>query len=64
MTRDEFMAIAEHDLADCLQKEHNRIMGIISRAWAEGKRNAEIDSLVEIIKEAQEMANDEKTGEC
>ena len=58
------MSIIEKDLADFLQIEHNRIMGIISRAWAEGKRNAEIDSLVEIIKEAQERANDEKTGEC
>lgn len=38
MTRDEFMAYAESEVDEIVGRQKNRIMNVVSRAWAEGKR--------------------------
>ena len=43
MTRDEFMDIANKEIDQMLVTQKNRMMGLVERAWAEGKKNAEMD---------------------
>ena len=52
MNREEFMKKARIEINEILNGQTNRLMNLVERAWAEGKRNAEVDS----IKEAVEMA--------
>ena len=52
MTREEFMTVAEGEIAAIMASQKNRLMNIISRAWAEGKRNAESEELAKIVKDA------------
>lgn len=52
MDRKEFMDKAEKEISQILITHKNRMMNIVQQAWAEGKRNAEIDSIVGIIKDA------------
>lgn len=66
MTRNEFMEYAEKEIDATLHQSKNRLMNIVARAWAEGKRNAEIDALTETVKAALERMekkeqNDETT---
>ena len=51
MTRDEFMQHAEHEIAQALDGQKNRLMNLVQQAWAEGKRNAEIGAVDEVGKE-------------
>lgn len=51
MTRDEFMKIAENEIDQILVSHKNRMMNIVTRAWAEGKRNAETEELESIVRE-------------
>lgn len=51
MTRDEFMQHAEHEIAQALQGQKNRIMNLVEQAWAEGKRSAETVAVDEVGKE-------------
>ena len=55
MTRDEFMAYAEAETDDVVGRQKNRIMNVVRRAWAEGKKAAEIESISEIVKAALEQ---------
>lgn len=48
MTRDEFMKHAEQEIDLAFRGQKNRMMNLVEQAWAEGKRNAEVD----IFKEA------------
>lgn len=48
MTRDEFMKHAEQEIDQAFRGQKNRMMNLVEQAWAEGKRNAEVD----IFKEA------------
>lgn len=52
MTRDEFMAYARNKIDEGLKIKTNRLMNLVEQAWAEGKRNAEVDTAVQVIKEA------------
>ena len=52
MTRDEFMARAKQEIDNAFSGQRNRMMNLVEQAWAEGKRNAETDALVEVVKEA------------
>lgn len=55
MTRDEFMAYAEEEIAAVLKTHKNRILDVVYRAWAEGKKSAEIDALTETLRQALEQ---------
>ena len=52
MTREEFMRLAESEINDCFSRQRNRLMGLVERAWAEGKKNAETEQIAEIVKGA------------
>lgn len=52
MTRDEFMQEARKTAGRILESKENGIMNLIQQAWAEGKRNAEIETLSRLINEA------------
>lgn len=54
MTRDEFMAYAEREIDAVINTHKNRLMDVVMRAWAEGKKAAEISALTETVKEALE----------
>lgn len=50
MKRDEFMDKARQELDLIMTSRKNAIMNIIEQAWAEGKRNAELDEITDIVK--------------
>ena len=52
MTRDEFMDEARKEVDQILVSHKNRMMNIVARAWAEGKKNAEVSSIEDVVKEA------------
>lgn len=55
MTREEFMAYAESEVDEIVGRQKNRIMNVVSRALAEGKKAAEIEGISEIVKAALEQ---------
>lgn len=64
MKRHEFMDYAEREIETIIIQQKNRLMNLVARAWAEGKRNAEIDALTETVKAALErMENGEQKNE-
>ena len=58
MTRDEFMDIANKEIDQMLVTQKNRTMGLVERAWAEGKKNAEVSGIENVVKEAIEKIYD------
>lgn len=54
MTREEFMEHAEQEIDAVLRTNKNRLMNLVMQAWAEGKKNAEINGVVTIVKDALE----------
>lgn len=52
MTRDEFMQEARKAAGRILESKVNGIMNLVQQAWAEGKRNAEVETLSTAINEA------------
>ena len=38
-----------------LESKENGIMNLVQQAWAEGKRNAELEDMMELVKQALEM---------
>ena len=52
MTRDEFMEYAKGEILAALTTQQSRIMNLIEQAWAEGKKNADTDAVVEIVRDA------------
>lgn len=56
MKRDEFMEKARQELDLIMTSRKNAIMNIIEQAWAEGKRNAELDAIKDIVKQALDGA--------
>ena len=54
MTRDEFMKVARSEIDQAFLSGKNRMMNLVERAWAEGKRNAEVDNLKEVLEQALE----------
>ena len=49
MTRDEFLKHAGHEIDAALGNRKNRMLNLVEQAWAEGKRNAEVETLKEAI---------------
>lgn len=49
MTRDEFMEHAEREICMAFEGRRNRLKNLVEQAWAEGKRNAEIDGIRDLI---------------
>lgn len=52
MTRDEFMKHAESEIDQAFRGHKNRMMNLVEQAWAEGKRNAEINGVIDVVREA------------
>ena len=52
MTREEFMASARQEIEAVFAGCRNRIMNLVEKAWAEGKKNAEADQVKAILREA------------
>ena len=48
MTREEFMQHAEQEIDLAFRGQKNRMMNLVEQAWAEGKRNAELESVEQI----------------
>ena len=60
MKREEFIKYADQEINNIFNGPKNRIMSLVERAWAEGKRNAEIDSVTSIMKDVLKELNAEK----
>ena len=60
MKREEFMRYVERQIDDAFRGQRNRMMNLVEQAWAEGKRNAEIDGVTSIVKGALKELNAEK----
>lgn len=56
MTRGEFMQHAKQELEHAFSGQKNRIMNLVEQAWAEGKRNAELESIEEVGNHIAEIA--------
>lgn len=52
MDRDKFMQEARLTAHRILEGKENGIMNLVQQAWAEGKRNAEVETLKEAIEAA------------
>lgn len=52
MDREEFMQWAENEIDQVLATGKNRLMNVVMQAWAEGKRNAETESVIQVLKAA------------
>lgn len=61
MTRDEFMTEAKAEIGAVANTYTNRIMNLVERAYAVGKRNAEIEAVTEIVKAALNPEEKEDT---
>ena len=59
MEREKFMQEARRTAHQILDGKENGIMNLVQRAWAEGKRNAEVETLRAAIDEALDK-RDEK----
>ena len=57
MDRTEFMKIAAQEIDAINNQRENRIIELVERAWAEGKRNAEVELLRNAIDEALAWRN-------
>lgn len=55
MTREEFMRDARETAKKILAGKENGIMNLVQYAWAEGKRNAEVETITEIMKQAYDQ---------
>ena len=60
MKREEFMKYAEREIDNAFRGQKNRMMNLVEQAWAEGKRNAEIDGVTSIVKGVLEKLSEEK----
>ena len=49
MKREDFMKYAEREIENAFRGQRNRMMNLVEQAWAEGKRNAEIDGVADIV---------------
>lgn len=58
MTRDEFMKHAQDEIDRAFSGQRNRMMNLVEQAWAEGKKNAEVSGIEDIVKEAIEKIYD------
>ena len=59
MNREEFMKYAEEEIDAALTAKRNRLLELVRRAWAEGKRSAETERVMEIVRMVAEKATGE-----
>ncbi len=52
MTREKFMKDARLSAHKILESKEDGIMNLVQQAWAEGKRNAEVEALRETVEQA------------
>lgn len=45
LPRDQFMLKARQQISEIMSRQQNGIMNIVEEAWAQGKANAETDSI-------------------
>jgi hypothetical protein len=57
MTHEQLMEWAKDEISDVLRGQSNRLMNVVERAYAEGKKNAEIEKVTEIASEALKRAS-------
>lgn len=62
MEREKFMQEARRTAHQILEGKENGIMNLVQRAWAEGKRNAEVETLRAAIDEALDRREITMTG--
>lgn len=60
MKREEFMKYAEREIDNAFRGQRNRMMNLVEQAWAEGKKNAEIDGVTSIVKGVLEKLSEDK----
>lgn len=46
------MKHAESEIEQAFRGQKNRMMNLVEQAWAEGKRNAEINGVIDVVREA------------
>ena len=63
MEREKFMQEARRTAHQILEGKENGIMNLVQRAWAEGKRNAEVETLRAAIDEALDRREQPMTME-
>lgn len=56
LPRDQFMLKASHQISEIMSGQKNRIMNIVEEAWAQGKANAETDSIRLLVADALRAA--------
>lgn len=49
MKREDFMKYAEREIENAFRGQRNRMMNLVEQAWAEGKKNAEINGVKSIV---------------
>ena len=62
MKREEFMKYAEREIDNAFRGQRNRMMNLVEQAWAEGKRNAEIDGVASIVTGVFAKMNENANG--
>ena len=55
MTRNEFMERARREIDQAFAGQKDRMMDLVQQAWAEGKRAAETDAVVQVIDDVMEI---------
>ena len=61
MTRDEFMKKARGTVDQAFEHRKNGIMNLVEQAWAEGKHNADVETLRAAIEEALDRRQEAET---
>lgn len=63
MNRDSFMEYAEKEVHTVFSHRENALMNLIRQAYAEGKRNAEIDAMTKALREALNNLEQDKEAD-
>ena len=63
MKREDFMKYAEREIENAFRGQRNRMMNLVEQAWAEGKKNAEIDGVTSIVKGVLDKLTEESKDE-
>lgn len=65
MTRDEFKEEVLKEIDQIFLTTKSRLVNLVMKAWAEGKKNAEVSGIEDIIKEAiEKIYNKPETKDC
>lgn len=56
------MKHAESEIEQAFRGQKNRMKNLVEQAWAEGKRNAEVNDVASVVKEAIEKWESERKG--